>query len=80
MADDDVFLQHMITKKVISNLNVLRPRVLYRVLRDLDGTLIVAQQWHFLQIDAVVLESLLHPEELCATSTSGNVLCLSSGE
>ena len=80
MADDDVSLQHMITKKVISNLNVLRPRVLYWVLRDFDGTLIVAQQRYFLQVDAIVLEGLLHPEELTAACSGSNVLSLSSGE
>jgi hypothetical protein len=80
MADDDVSLQHMITKKVISNLNVLRPRVLYRVLRDFDGTLVVAQQRYFLQVDPVVLERLLHPKELTAASSSNNVFGFSSGE
>jgi len=80
VADDDVSLQHMITKKVISNLNVLRPRVLYWVLRDFDGTLVVAQQRYFLQVDSVVLERLLHPEELTAASSSSNVFSFSSGE
>ena len=43
------------------NLDVLSLRVLNWVMRNLDGTLVVTVEWHILHIDAVVLESLLHP-------------------
>ena len=61
MLDRDVALQHMITKKMMTNLDVLCLRVLNWVMRNLDGTLIVIVEWHILHIDVVVLEGLLHP-------------------
>ena len=51
----------MITKKMMTNLDVLCLRVLNWVVTNLDGTLIVAVEWHVLHIDAIVLEGLLHP-------------------
>ena len=61
MLDRDVALQHMITKKMMTNLDVLSLRVLNWVMSNLDGTLIVTVERHILHIDAVVLEGLLHP-------------------
>ena len=61
MLNRNVALQHMITKKMMMNLNVLCLRVLNWVMRNLDGTLIVTIEWHILHIDVVVLEGLLHP-------------------
>ena len=61
MVDGDVALQHMVMKKMMRNLDVLCLRVLNWVVCDLDGTLIVAVEWHILHVDAIVLESLLHP-------------------
>ena len=45
----------------MTDLNVLCLRVLNWVVGDLDGAFIVAVEWHMLQVDAIVLESLLHP-------------------
>ena len=61
VLDGDVALQHMITKKMMTNLNVLCLRVLNWVVSNLDGTLIVTEERHTLHVDAVVLESLIHP-------------------
>ena len=61
MLDGDVALQHMITKKMMTNLNVLCLRVLNWVVSNFDGTLIVAEERHILHVDVVVLEGLLHP-------------------
>ena len=61
MLDGDVALQHMITKKMMTNLNVLCLRVLNWVVRNLDGTPIVTVERHILHVDAIVLGSLLHP-------------------
>ena len=61
MLNSNVTLQHMITKKMMTNLNVLCLRVLNWVVSNLDGTLIVAIEWHILHVNAVVLEGLLHP-------------------
>ena len=61
MVDGDIVLQHMVTKKMMMNLDVLCLRVLNWVMSNLDGTLIVTEERHILHVDAVVLESLLHP-------------------
>ena len=78
MLDGDVALQHMITKKMMMNLNVLCLRVLNWVVSNLDGTLIVTVERHVLHVDAVVLESLLHPQQLSTARTSSNILSFNS--
>ena len=62
MADGDIALQHMIRKKMMTNLDVLCLRVLNWVARNLDSALIVAVERHILHVDAIVLECLLHPK------------------
>ena len=61
MLDRDVALQQMISKKMMMNLDVLCLRVLNWVMSNLDSALIVAVERHILQVDAIVLECLLHP-------------------
>ena len=78
MLNRNVALQHMITKKMMTNLNVLCLRVLNWVVSNLDGTLIVTEERQILHVDAVVLESLLHPQQLSTARTSSNVLSFSS--
>ena len=43
------------------NLNMHRLGVLNRVVGDLDGAFIVAEEGHHLTVDAIVLEGFLHP-------------------
>ena len=52
----------MIRKKMVTNINMLRPRVLHWVVGDLDRTLIIAEERDFLHIDAIVLEGCDAPE------------------
>ena len=61
MVDGDIALQHMIARKMMVNLDVLCLRVLNWVARNLDSTLIITVERHILHVDAIVLESLLHP-------------------
>ena len=61
MVDDDIALEDMVTKKMMTNLDVLCLRVLNRFMSNLDSTPIVAVEWHILHIDAIVLEGLLYP-------------------
>ena len=70
MVDGDVALQHMISKKLMTNLDVLCIRVLNWVVSNLDGPLIVAVEWHILHVDAIVLEGLLHQQLLSTTMYS----------
>ena len=61
MVDEDIALEDMVPKKMMTNLDVLSLRVLYWVVCNLDSTLIVAVERHILHVDDVVLEGLLHP-------------------
>ena len=61
MNDVNIFLHDMISKKVMMNFNVLCLRVLDWIVGYLDGTFIVAEERYLFQIDAIILESLLHP-------------------
>ena len=70
----------MIFEKVMIDLNLLCLRVLNWVVGNLDGAFIVAVEWHMLQVDAIVRESLLHPLKLNAAGSSNNVFRFSSGE
>ena len=78
MVDGDVAIKHMISKKMMTNLDGLCLRVLNWVVSNLDGTLIVTEERHILHIDAIVLESLLHPQQLSTARTGSNVLRFSS--
>ena len=61
MVDEDIALEDMVPKKMMTNLDVLGLRVLYWVVGNLDSTLIVTVERHILHVDVVVLEGLLHP-------------------
>ena len=61
MYDINVFLHNMISEKVMTNFNVLCLRLLNWVVGNLDGAFVVAVEWHLLQMNATVLECLLHP-------------------
>ena len=80
MVDEDIALEDMVPKKMMTNLDVLGLRVLYWVVCNLDSTLIVTVERHILHVDAVVLEGLLHPQQLSTARTSSNVLSFGSGE
>ena len=61
MVDEDIALEDMVPKKMMTNLDVLSLRVLYWVVCNLDSTLIVTVERYILHVDVVVLEGLLHP-------------------
>ena len=61
MIDEDIALEDMVPKKMMTNLDVLGLRVLYWVVCNFDSTLIVTVERYILHVDAVVLEGLLHP-------------------
>ena len=60
MVDEDIALEDMVPKKMMTNLDVLSLRVLYCVVCNLDCTLIVAVERHILHVDVVVSEGVLH--------------------
>ena len=61
MNDVNIFLHDMISEKMMTNFNVLCLRVLNWIVGYLDGTSVVAEERYLFQVDAIVLESLLHP-------------------
>ena len=61
MNDVNIFLHDMISEKVMTYFNVLCLRVLDWIVGYFDGTLVVAEERYLFQVDAIVLESLLHP-------------------
>ena len=73
MNDVNIFLHDMISEKMMTNFNVLCLRVLNWIVGNLDGAFVVAEERDLLQIDAIVLESLLHPQKLSAARSSSNV-------
>ena len=64
----------------MTNLNMLCLRVLNWIVGNLDGAFVVTEERDLFQIDAIVLESLLHPEKLSTAGSSSNVFGFSSGE
>ena len=78
--DINIFLHDMISEKVMMNFNVLCLQVLNWVVGNHDSAFIVAVEWYLLQMNAIVLESLLHPKKLSAARSSSNVFRFSSGE
>ena len=80
MYDINIFLHNMISEKVMTNFYVLCLRVLNRVVGNLDGTFVVTVKWYLLQMNAIILECLLHPQKLSAARSSSNVFRFSSGE
>ena len=61
MVDEDIALEDMVPKKMMTNLDMLGLRVLYWVVCNLDSTLIVTVERYILHVDALVLEGLFHP-------------------
>ena len=61
----------MISNEMVVDINVLCCCMLNRIVGQLDCTLIVTQQWHFLKLDSKVIG--LHPKNLCTTTTGGYV-------
>lgn len=61
MLDVDVALHHVISKKMMFYLNMLRLCVLYWDVGDLDCTLVVTVEWNRLHVDVVVLQCLRNP-------------------
>ena len=63
----------MISNEMVANINVFYSCMLNRIVGELDCTLIVTQQWHFLELDSKVIQSVIHPKNLCTTTTGGYV-------
>src|ERR1044072_89226 len=73
-------LFHKISDEVMSNVNMLSPDVLNRILRNINSTQVVTVQCHDILCDIVLSQHLLHADHLRTTATSCYVFSLSSGQ
>ena len=62
--------------EVMSNLYVFGSRMLNRILRDVDGTVIVTVDSEMFLTNIVIMEKFLHPYKLGAIATGSDVLSL----
>jgi hypothetical protein len=51
----------MVPDEVVANLDVLGLVVLNWITSNLDGTLIVTQEWHLVTMNTLILQGLPHP-------------------
>jgi hypothetical protein len=70
----------MVLDEVMTGLNVLRLVVLNQIMSNLDGILIVTQEWNLVTMNSIVLQRLPHPKELSTTNCRGHVLGFGGGE
>jgi hypothetical protein len=62
------------------DLKVLHLVVLNWIMSNLDGTLVVTQEWNLVAMNSIVLQRLLHPKELSITTCRGHILSFGGGE
>jgi hypothetical protein len=70
----------MVPDEVMLDLNVLHLVVLNQIMSNLDGTLIVTQEWNLVTINSIVLQRLPHSKELSTTTRRGHILGFGGGE
>ena len=72
MADNNVFTLNMITKEMMYDIDMLRARMLHRIMGYFDSTLIVTEKWDFLDMNTIILQRLFEPHNLCAAGARSN--------
>jgi hypothetical protein len=70
----------VVLDEVMPDLNVLHLVVLNQIMSNLDGTLIVTQEWNLVAMNSIVLQCLPHPKELSTTTCRGHILGFGGGE
>lgn len=66
--------------KMVSYVNVFRPRMLHKILGNINSIGIVTVQHHSLTIKPIVIQHLSHPKELSAATASSHVFSFNGGE
>jgi hypothetical protein len=64
----------------MTDLNMLHLVVLNRIMSNLDGTLVVTQEWNLVAMNSIVFQCLPHPKELNTTTCRGYILGFGGGE
>jgi membrane-associated PAP2 superfamily phosphatase len=54
--------------------------MLNRIISNLDGTLVVTQEWNLIAMNSIVLQRLPHPKELSTTTCRGHIVAFGGGE
>ena len=72
----DIFLLNMISDEVMSDINVLCPCVLIRILGEADGAYVVAEDGSLKELQAKISQLVLQPQHLRTTACGSNVFCL----
>src|SRR3954463_11873830 len=59
MAYHNVFTLNMIPKEMMTYINMLRARMLHRIMSNFDSTLIVTEEWNLLDMNTIILHVCL---------------------
>jgi hypothetical protein len=70
----------MVPDEVVADLDVLGLVVLNRIMSNLDGTLIVTQEWHLVKVNTIILHGFPHPKKLSTTTRGRHILGFGGGE
>ena len=67
----------MVSNEMISDINMLGPGMMYRIVGDGNCTCVVTKDGGLLDNDIVVSKLMLHPKNLSTTASSGYILIFS---
>jgi hypothetical protein len=70
----------MIPDEMVADLDVLDLVVLNQIMSNLDGTLIVTQEWHLIEVNTIILHGLRHPKNITTTTRGLHILGFGGGE
>jgi hypothetical protein len=70
----------MVPDEMVVDLDVLGLVVLNWIMSNLDGTLIVTQEWHLVKVNTILLHGLPHPKKLSTTTRGRHILGFGGGE
>jgi hypothetical protein len=73
-------LVDVVPDEVVENLYVLGLVVLNWIMSNLDGTLIVTQEWHLVTMNTIILQGLPHPKKLSTKTRGHHILVFGGGE
>jgi hypothetical protein len=60
MSNDNILFNDMIPQEMVSDAYVFGSRMLTRVVSNLDGTLIITEEWNMVHSVTIILKSLSH--------------------
>jgi hypothetical protein len=70
----------MVPNEMVADLDVLGLIVLNRIMSNVDGTLIVTQEWYLVKVNTIILHGLPHPKKLSTTTRGRHILGFDGGE